>query len=134
MIKQLAHVCIHTTDLEATERFYVGILGLERKFSFTKNGSLHGFYIHLGADTFIEVFRGERSEEGSIKHLAIEVDDIDEMIRTLRENGCKATDKKVGADGSWQCWTEDPNGVRIEFHHYTENSRQRIGGTCEANW
>jgi len=31
-------------------------------------------------------------------------------------------------------WTEDPDGVNIEFHQYTENSSQVVGGTVEVNW
>lgn len=134
MIKQLAHVCIHSPDLEATEKFYFEALALERGFVFMKEGEKFGFYIKLGSSTFIEVFKGERSSEGSIKHLAIEVSDIDEVISSLRSHGFQATDKKLGADSSWQSWTEDPSGVKIEFHEYTDRSMQLNGGICEVNW
>ena len=33
MIVRLAHVCIHSNDLAATESFY-GYLGIDRKFEF----------------------------------------------------------------------------------------------------
>ena len=95
MIKQLAHLCIHSNDLAATEKFYFEALGLEKGFTFMKDGNPFGFYIKLGNSTFIEVFKGNLSSEGSIKHLAVEVDDIDQVIKKLRKAGFEATDKKL---------------------------------------
>ena len=40
MIKSLAHICIGTKDLAATEDFYCRILGMENVFSFDKNGEI----------------------------------------------------------------------------------------------
>jgi catechol 2,3-dioxygenase-like lactoylglutathione lyase family enzyme len=134
MIKRLAHICIHTDDLKKTERFYCDVLGLERGFDFIKDESLFGFYIKLGNDSFIEVFRGNPGKIGNINHLAIETDDIDQVITKLRSNGFDATDKKLGDDQTWQTWTKDPNGVRIEFHQYTDESLQFKGGICEVDW
>ena len=77
MIKQLAHICIHTNNLDETARFYQEGLGLERGFEFIKDGELFGFYIELGIDTFIEIFKGEPGDPGNINHVAIQADDID---------------------------------------------------------
>ena len=134
MIKQLAHICIHSEDLEETERFYCDVLGLERGFDFIKNESLFGFYIKLGNSSFIEVFKGDPGKVGNINHLAIETNDIDQVITKLRFNGFDATDKKLGGDHTWQAWTEDPSGIRIEFHQYTDQSMQFNGGICEVDW
>jgi hypothetical protein len=46
------------------------------------------------------------------------------------ENGYETTEKKLGSDQSWQIWTTDPNGVRIEFHQYTADSSQRTHNNC----
>jgi glyoxylase I family protein len=134
MIKQLAHVCIYSTDLDATTRFYCEGLELERGFEFVRNGDLFGYYINLGENTFIEVFKGEPGTEGNIKHIAIEVDDMDQIITRLREYGYEVGDKSLEADHSWQAWTTDPNGVKIEFHEYTDDSLQLTGGTCLVDW
>ena len=37
MIKQLAHICIGAKDLAEAERFYCGLLGLKKAFSFPSN-------------------------------------------------------------------------------------------------
>jgi catechol 2,3-dioxygenase-like lactoylglutathione lyase family enzyme len=136
MIKQLAHLCIHTDSLDKTSHFYCDVLELEKGFDFERNGSLFGYYLKLGVNTFIEVFQNAKPSDvvGNINHMAIEVDDIDQVIAALRNNGFEATDKKLGADHSWQSWTTDPNGVRIEFHQYTTESMQLTGGVCIVNW
>lgn len=134
MIKRLAHICIHSEDLKETEKFYCAVLGLEKGFVFKKDDALFGFYIKLGGDSFIEVFKGDPGVVGNINHLAIETDDIDQVITKLRSNGCDASDKKLGVDKSWQSWTKDPSGVKIEFHQYTDESLQFRGGACEVDW
>lgn len=134
MIKQLAHLCIHTQDLAETERFYCEALGCERGFEFERNGRLFGFYLKLGQNTFIEVFEGNPGDVGNINHLSLEVDDIDQVIASVKAHGYDVGEKSLGADQSWQAWTEDPNGVRIEFHEYTPDSMQLVGGTCVVDW
>ena len=134
MITQLAHLCIHSNDLDATARFYFEGLGLERGFEFIRDGELFGYYIQLGNNTFIEVFMGDPGGVGNINHLAIETDDLDAVIDRLKEHGYETGEKVLGADDSWQAWTEDPNGVRIEFHEYTPTSFQLSGGTCIVDW
>ncbi len=132
MIKQLAHICIHAHDLDETARFYGTVLGLEKGFTFEREGRTFGHYFKLGADTFIEVFEGEPGDVGNINHVAIQVEDMDGLIARLREYDVDVGEKKLGADQSWQVWITDPNGVRIEFHEYTESSMQRIGGICKV--
>jgi catechol 2,3-dioxygenase-like lactoylglutathione lyase family enzyme len=134
MASQLAHICIHSSDLEETGRFYFGALGFEKGFEFIKDGALFGYYIKLGNNTFIEVFRGDPGGVGNINHIAIETDDIDGVIERVKEHGYAIGEKSLGADRSWQVWTADPNGVRIEFHEYTPESMQLIGGTCPVDW
>lgn len=134
MIKQLAHVCIHSADLEATARFYFEGLGLERGYEFYKDDELFGFYIKLGGGTFIEVFKGEPGGEGNIKHISIQVGDMDAVIARVKEHGYEIGEKSLGADNSWQAWVTDPDGVKIEFQEYTETSMQLVGGRCIVNW
>jgi catechol 2,3-dioxygenase-like lactoylglutathione lyase family enzyme len=134
MISQLAHICIHSSDLEETARFYFEALGLEKGFEFIKDGALFGYYIKLGNNTFIEVFKGDPGEVGNINHIAIQTDDIDAVIARVKEHGYEIGEKSLGADHSWQVWTADPSGVRMEFHQYTAQSLQLTGGTCEVDW
>lgn len=134
MIKGVAHVCLSSTNLDETLRYYLEGLGLERRFDFVlKDGSLKGFYLAAGGRTFIEVFKRDSvtpSDAAPIRHLCLEVDDIDAAIKRLRDAGFKCDEKKLGADHSWQAWTSDPDGVAIEFHQYTPESCQATGESC----
>ncbi len=135
MIVRLAHVCIESDDLAATESFY-GYLGIERKFEFrNKQNELIGMYLDFGNNTYFEIIKvKEPRNEGIIRHFAIEVEDVDAVRQTLLEKGVDVSDKKLGVDHTWMVTCHDPNGVFIEFHEYTENSLQKTGGSCEIDY
>jgi len=131
----LAHVCIESADLEATESFY-RILGLERRFEFRNlDGELVGFYLAFGNMTFIEVIRTSKpAPPGIIRHFAIEVDDVDEAYRRLIREGVDVTEKQFAKDHQWMITCRDPNGIFIELQQYTAASMQRVGGVCEVDY
>jgi lactoylglutathione lyase/glyoxylase I family protein len=136
MIKQLAHACIVSSDLAAAEKFYCGALGFRKIFDFIKAGALYGFYLALGNGTFLEVF-GEAANDSSaprIKHLCFEVEDIDLAVEELDAKQVVHTEKKLGADHTWQIWIKDPDGIDIEFHQYTGKSSQLTGTACPVDW
>ena len=133
MIKSLAHICIAAHDLAATERFYCSGLGFKKAFDFIRGGEVIGFYLEVSEKSYIEIFRQDEIHgHGScpIRHLCFEVREIDEVSRHLRAKGYEVTEKKLGGDSSWQIWTTDPSGVRIEFHQYTEQSSQLTARDC----
>ena len=133
MIKGIAHVCIGATDLAATERFYCSGLGFRKVFDFIRAGEILGFYLEVAERSYIEVFRQAEIlpvAKGPIRHVCFEVSDIDEVGRLLKAQGYDVTEKKLGADQSWQTWTTDPSGVRIEFHQYSPKSSQVTGRNC----
>ncbi len=133
MIKGFAHVCLSATDLAATERFYCKGLGCIKAFDFIKDNRIIGFYLEISKGSYIEVFLRDEVEseaKSPISHFCLEVDDITQISRQLKENGYDTTDKKLGADQSWQIWTTDPDGTRIEFHEYTGSSSQITRKNC----
>jgi glyoxylase I family protein len=137
IIRQLAHVCIFARSLEETAAFYAGALGIERKFSFMREGREIGFYLETGGTTHIEVFANTaagRAEINQIDHLCLEVVNMDAAIARIRGQGVDVSDKKMGCDETWQTWLSDPNGVRIELFEYTGTSAQFCGGDRVANW
>lgn len=137
MILQLAHVCLLAADLEKCEQFYCEILGLKKKFNFIRGGKKIGFYLEIADRQFVEVFAAADKvpEKGNlITHFCLEVADINELVATLKRHDVAVTEPKLGADHSWQAWCKDPDGVDIEFHHYTEKSCQRTGADCLVNW
>jgi len=133
VVTQLAHICLGSTDLKKTERFYCDGLGLKKHFKFLRDGREFGFYLEVGRQTYIEVFEQQPvtpAEAAPIKHLCLLVTGMDEVIARARAHHYAVTDKKLGADQSWQCWLTDPDGTRIELHEYTSGSSQRKGADC----
>ena len=128
MITGLAHACFTVSDLERSLEFYRDALGLKPAFDFVnKDGRRFGIYLHLGGRNFVELFEGQLGEpaEGqSYRHICLEVDDIESTVQTLRDRGIEVSDPKLGGDQSWQAWITDPDGNRIELHHYTAESWQ----------
>ena len=131
----LAHVCIESRDLEATENFYRA-LGLTRQFEFrNRQGELVGFYLAFGNGTFIEVIKNKKAGgDGIVKHFAIEVDDVDEAHERLAAAGFSATEKQYAGDRNWMITCHDPSGVFIELQQYTAESMQRLGGICDVDY
>lgn len=137
MLKQIAHVCIKSTDLDATERFYGDLFGLKKLFNFIKDGEIIGFYLGLENNTSIEVFLDGQAAalpHPVIDHLCLQVDDMDVVIDHVRAAGQEITDKKKGCDNTWQAWMTDPAGVRIELFEYTAESSQFTGADCIVDW
>jgi glyoxylase I family protein len=137
LIKQVAHVCIFAHDLAATEAFWTEVLGMKIAFRFTRNGAPYGFYLDAGGRTHVEVFEKpdtEFTDRNQINHICLEVHSLDQAVAAIRAKGVEITDKKLAVDDTWQAWTADPNGVKIELFEYTEKSAQFIGGDRAANW
>ena len=136
-IKQIAHSCMMTHDLAASEYFYCEVLGLKKAFEFTKDGRKIGVYIEAGARTWIEIFVHSDAPFptlGAINHFCFEVTSIDQAIQHIRAKGVDVTDKKYGVDDTWQAWIKGPSDERIELFEYTAKSAQFMGGDRVADW
>lgn len=136
MIKALAHVCITTTDLEKSREFYVDILGLDIAFTFRVKEEVFGYYFRVSDNNYIEVFHVTKLPTGysPLGHFCLEVESVDAMEKRLADANWKTNGKKIGADGTWQLWSADPSGVRVEFQEYTEKSTQFSGVDCQVDW
>ena len=139
LVKQVAHTCIFARDLDAVEAFYRDVIGIKPKFDFKRGDKRIGFYLDFGNRTFVEVFlKGESrfEESNQINHICFETDDLDGLIAHVRAKGISITDKKLGVDHTWQAWTADPSGVKLEIFQYTDKSMQFGPGgvVCQVDW
>lgn len=137
MITTLAHICLNVHDLASTRAFYGELLGLPVAFEFERKGKPFGFYLKVDERHFIEVFLSDKTPvEGPtrIAHFCLETSDLQGLRARLTAAGHSCTDPKLGADNSWQFWCKDPDDNNIEFHHYTEDSRQFKGGVAHVDW
>ena len=133
MLLRMAHICLSAADLTATERFYCSVLGFKKVFDFIRNNQVVGFYLEVSPHSYIEVFQQDRIDPEAmcpIRHFCLETDDIEQVRLKLLAGGYEATQKTLGVDQSWQMWTTDPGGVRIEFHQYTDRSAQVTHKDC----
>jgi len=127
LVKGIAHACFGVSDLEASIRFYSGVLGLEPAFEFIdENGERFGVYLYAGIRNFIELFKGNPVSDSpaSFRHISLEVADMENASEKIKQAGCEIGAISQGCDGTMQAWLKDPDGNPIELFCYTGKSMQ----------
>src|SRR5262245_28817595 len=90
MLKRLSHVCLGSTNLPRTIKFYQEVLGCEIAHEFRNPaGELYGVFLSCRNGTFIEFFNEQspKGPGGLFRHTSFEVDDIEQMAATARRHG-----------------------------------------------
>ncbi|QCJ01121.1 VOC family protein [Agrobacterium larrymoorei] len=120
-VSEIAHVAIMVSDVERTLDFYVNKLGFEEVMRLDRDGALWLVYLRVTDTQFIEIFHGGTGDRApafeliGYNHLCLSVPDIEKSVVELEQAGIPLyRAKKLGLDGNWQCWIEDPDGHRIE--------------------
>ena len=120
------HIAITVNNLEESVIFYTQVLGFEiaKKFAREDMGA-YATFVKLN-DFQIELWQFQDMKENSnplndikvrgIRHIAFEVNDLNETISNLKEKGLELTEPKLGASGHNYSFTKDPNGVALEFY------------------
>lgn len=145
-IKELGHIAFKCRDLKASEHFYSDILGFKRAFSLTYQDQSPNtsfphdkewiVYLKITDTLFLELFDREHAEKSGVpdwntfnyQHMALIVDDIHDLRNYLSDKGVPIDDEpKLGVDNTWQMWSHDPDGNKIEFMQYTDKSYQVVG-------
>ena len=133
-IKRIDHIAIVVENLDWALGVYRDALGMtvsdvrempeqDVKMAFLPSGDSEIELLEpLSADSGIGKYLAKRGE--GLHHICLEVDDIESTVQALRERGIEVSDPKLGGDQSWQAWIADPDGNRIELHHYTAESKQ----------
>jgi len=132
LIRRIGHLAFHVRDMEATLRFYCDILGFRKAFELHRdNGEPWIVYVKVNDGQFIEFFYGGENAVPPVEkpvgynHFCLEVEDIEQVARHLKENGVKLdVEPKRGKDLNLQCWAKDPDGNRIEFMQMNPDSPQ----------
>lgn len=147
MIKQLAHLCFKTGQLDRMTAFYRDVLGATVKFHYrNRAGQPIGSYFAFGQNTFIEIFdhadAHRRSKSAKplepleeprdpwlmrYNHYCFQVEGLDAYVKLIESRGATVTGRKIGNDHSHQAWIKDPDGNLIELQEYTAQSRQFTG-------
>lgn len=133
MIKGIGHAAFIVKDMDKTVAFYEETLGFKRAFDIPRpeTGEPWIVYVYGGGGQFIELFYGGAKEipfadeNIGFFHICVAVDDIQEAWKRVVETGAPQDDPpKEGADHNWQCWTHDPDGIKIELMQLGEESPQ----------
>lgn len=124
-LNRVHHIAIICSDHARSKRFYTGVLGFrvmqevyrEERLSYKTDLALDGVYT-------IELFsfpapppRPSRPEATGLRHLAFEVDRLEDALTALRENNVEAepirTDEYTGRRFTF---FSDPDGLPIELY------------------
>ena len=125
MLKRLSHVCLGSTDLARTIRFYRELLGCEVAHEFRNPaGEVYGVFLSCRNGTFIEFFNEQSTKPagGLFRHTSFEVDDIEDMAATARRHGFQPEVKRGRTDHILQFFIHDPDGNMIEFQQHDRES------------
>jgi catechol 2,3-dioxygenase-like lactoylglutathione lyase family enzyme len=116
----LNHVSVPARDLEASVRFYVDVLGLERipspDFAFPVE------WLRCG-DLQVHLYRREGdAEPGLYQHFGLTIDDFMAVYRRVRALGVHEPTAFYSAvyelpDGGVQMYVRDPAGNLVELDH-----------------
>ncbi len=120
-VKKLLHTRMRVSDMDETIRFYRDILGLEvveRKTS--PRGSHLAFLAVPNSEELIELCSfpasGQVRVQEDLVHLAFEVENLDDTIRSLEAKGVKITDgPTTTSSGSRFIFIDAPDGYEIEL-------------------
>lgn len=140
MLVGLQHAALVVADLEASRRFYGGVLGLEempRPATFAFAGAwfrVGGEELHLIAadDTTAPpgaLDPGRAQAVGLCAHLALEVDDLDAARERLDRYGVGLVGGPLQrGDGVTQVYVHDPDRHVIELFAHTGESQRGAAG------
>ena len=125
MLNSIHHIAIICSDYQASKHFYIDVLGLkviretfrEHRASYKLDLSLNGNYV-------IELFsfsdppaRVSRPEAAGLRHLAFEVDNLENVISHLNVSGVIAEPIRTDdITGKRFTFAFDPDLLPIEFY------------------
>jgi len=114
-ITGMNHFNVLTDDVDATRKFYVGILGLTEgarpPFKFD------GLWLYAGGRPILHVSAGRLPKEraGVIDHIAFSTTDLKATVARLKEHGVEHTLNRQVGSGIWQVFCHDPMGAKVEL-------------------
>lgn len=138
MTLSLNHVSIRTLQLDATQAFYVDVLGLQigprPEFPFPGlwlyqgplaeygNAAVHVIGIDQQDTSGLQQYLGERGAEslrgsGAVDHVAFFATDLPAMMARLQALGVDARQRTVPGLGLHQLFLDDPNGIVVELNY-----------------
>ena len=125
MINKVHHIAIICSDYEVSKKFYTEILGLTVICeTYRKERQSYKLDLALNGEYIIELFsfpnppqRPTRPESAGLRHLAFEVDDMDEMIVFLTNYKIEVEPVRIDEITNKRfTFIADPDNLPIEFY------------------
>ena len=114
----MRHVALFVGDLEATERFYTELLGMQVEWRPDQDN----VYLSSGNDNLALHRAKENLPAGQLDHIGFFVNDIekiDEWYTFLQSNGIDMlTEPRTHRDGARSFYCRDPSGVRVQIIYH----------------
>jgi len=123
--KRIHHVAIICSDYQTSKYFYVNVLGFSViNETFRESRNSYKLDLQVNSGDCIELFsfpnppqRVSRPEACGLRHLAFEVDDIDESVAYLQAKDVKVEEIRTDEiTGKRFTFFQDPDGLPLEIY------------------
>jgi len=123
-LNRVHHIAIICTDYERSKHFYTAILGLTiLREVYREQRNSYKLDLEVAGQYQVELFsfpdpppRPSRPEAAGMRHLAFEVDNIDEAVAHIASHGIFAEPIRIDEfTGKRYTFFADPDGLPIEF-------------------
>lgn len=124
-LNRVHHIAIICSDYQKSKYFYSEILGFRILLEvYREERQSYKLDLEVGNQYQIELFsfpgppaRASRPEAAGLRHLAFEVDDIDEAIGSLQANGVITEPIRIDEfTGKRFTFFADPDGLPLELY------------------
>lgn len=124
-LRKVHHIAIIAADYKKSKAFYTEVLGLEIiKETYRETRDSYKLDLGLNGEYIIELFsfpnppkRVSRPEAAGLRHLAFEVDDIEESIKELEGKGVSCEPIRIDEiTGKRFTFFADPDDLPLEFY------------------
>jgi len=131
-LSHIEHFLLQTTDMEATRKWYVEVLGM--RVGPSPDFKFPVFWLYLGDKDVVHVtegggntsenrrkYVGQQSDAASgtgvVDHIAFRATGLRGMIAHLKKLKVDFKQRQVDDQGLYQLFMFDPNGVKIELNY-----------------
>jgi catechol 2,3-dioxygenase-like lactoylglutathione lyase family enzyme len=137
-LSHIEHVLVQTTDMEATKRWYVDVLGM--RVGPNPDFKFPVCWLYIGDRDVVHVtegganvsanrhaYLGQQSHDvsgsGAIDHIAFRATGLAETLTRLRRLNVPFKERQVDDQGLYQLFLFDPNGIKVEINFANDEAK-----------
>ena len=110
------HFTVLSSDLDATKKFYIQLLGLEE--GYRPPLGFPGAWLYAGDQAVLHIIAGRplpADPRGVLDHMAFSATDLKGTVKALKAAGISHELRKQADSGTWQLFCFDPDQARVEL-------------------